>query len=123
MKPKEKSVHLAKSTARSNEPAQTAPTVTKAQEMTAEKAELQFRFRVYLFIGLLKHLSKCNDRERKQLARFIDACSDRLHKATSDLLMKAWSSPNFKNSLKRERALQFTTFERMGRMIERRKRA
>jgi len=124
MTEKNKAVKPAKSNARSNGPAQTAPTitVTKAHGLTAEQAELQFRFRVYCFIGVLKHLSKCNDPERKQLARFIDACCDRLHKATSDLLVEALRSPKFKNCLKRERALQFATFEKMGKLIERRKR-
>lgn len=122
MKRNQKALYAVKSTPRSNGPTQTTATVTNAKDLTAKQAELLFQFSVHLFTGVLAHLSKCNDRERRQLARFIDACCDRLRKATSDFLVQSYMSRNFKNRLKRERAVQFATFEKMGRMIERQKR-
>jgi len=48
----------------------------------------------------------------------LDACREVLDKANFKVYLEARASKDYKNYQKRERAMQFATFEKMGEIIE-----
>ncbi len=120
MTKKANAVNNAKSDAQNNGHVQTAPTVTNAQQLTEEQlVKVQFDWKVEGFTDLLKSLIKGDDSERKQLARFINACCDRFEIAILDMYEDNLRTRNFKNYAKRERAVRCAVLEQMGQLIER----
>jgi len=91
----------------------------KAEDLTAEEwAEINFGLKVHCLIHDLEDLLRCNRRERKQLSRFVDACYGVLDEASCKFYVEAFASDNFKNFARRERAMRFATFEKMGEILE-----
>jgi hypothetical protein len=119
MTPEEKPVCNTKSNAQDSGQAQPKPTRKKAEDLTAEEwAELHFRWNVYALIDDVESLLGCSRRERKQVARFMDACNRVVGDALAKLYLDALRSRDFKKFKKRERALRFAMFERMGEIID-----
>jgi len=119
MTPEEKPVCSTKSNAQGSGQAQPKPTGKKAEDLTAEEwAELHFRWNVYALIDDVESLLGRSRRERKQVARFMDACNRVVGDALAKLYLDALRSRDFKKFKKRERALRFAMFERMGEIID-----
>jgi len=115
----EKSTRNTTAIASGSAQSQPKPTGKKAEDLTPEEWEdINFGWKVHCLIFDLERMLQCTRRERQQLVRFLDACREVLDKANFKVYLEAEASKDYKNYQKRERAMRFAAFEKMGEIIE-----